>query len=57
MAGVYEIFFLMKYHGGWSFYEAYNLPVALRRWFFERLQEQIETENKQIEEANKQKKR
>ena len=25
---VYEEFFLLKYHGGWSFFEAYNLPIA-----------------------------
>ena len=48
---VYEQFFLLKYHGGWSFTEAYNLPIGLRNWFLSRLQEQIEEENKQIEKA------
>jgi len=49
MEQVYEQFFLLKYHGGWSFIEAYNLPVALRTWFLERLSKQIKDEA----EANK----
>ena len=48
---VYESFFLLKYYGGWSFYEAYNLPVGLRQWFMKRLQKQIEKENEQLEKA------
>ena len=35
----------MKYHGGWSFMEAYNLPVGLRTWFIQRLAKQIKDEN------------
>jgi hypothetical protein len=35
----------LKYHGGWSFMEAYNLPVALRLWFMERLAEQLKDES------------
>jgi len=54
MADVYEQFFLLKYHGGWSLIEAYNLPVALRTWFIKRLSEQIESENEQIREAQRQ---
>tara|TARA_A100001015_G_scaffold280379_1_gene342535 strand:+ start:469 stop:645 length:177 start_codon:yes stop_codon:yes gene_type:complete len=49
MESVYEQFFLLKYHGGWSFMEAYNLPVALRTWFLERLSKQLKDEA----EANK----
>ncbi len=45
MENVYEQFFALKYHGGWSFIEAYNLPVALRVWFLNKLIEQIEKEN------------
>jgi len=48
---VYEQFFLLKYHGGWSFVEAYNLPVGLRKWFIERLAKQFEIEKEQIEKA------
>ena len=53
MKQVYEQFFLLKYHGGWSFIEAYNLPVALRNWFIERLADQFEQEKEQIENASK----
>ena len=35
----------MKYFGGWSFFEAYNLPVGLRKWFAERLAEQLKKES------------
>ena len=31
--------------------EAYNLPITVRRWFLNRLAQQVEKENKQIEEA------
>jgi len=37
---VYEQFFFLKYHGGWSFIEAYNLPVGLRLWFLNKLKEE-----------------
>tara|TARA_R110001583_G_scaffold141411_1_gene293570 strand:+ start:401 stop:523 length:123 start_codon:yes stop_codon:yes gene_type:complete len=33
--------------------EAYNLPITIRRWFLQRLADQIEKENQKIEEANK----
>jgi len=50
---VYEELFLLKYHGNWSFMEAYNLPITIRRWFLQRLADQIKKENDKIEEANK----
>lgn len=50
---MYEQFFLMKYHGGWSFIEAYNLPIGLRNWFLKRLADQIKSEADQIEKAQK----
>jgi len=53
MENVYEQFFFLKYSGGWSFSEAYNLPVGLRTWFVGRLVQQIKTENEAIEQANK----
>ena len=53
MANVYEEFFLLKYHGGWSFSEAYNLPVVLRRWFLDRLVTQIKKENEARQKASK----
>ena len=57
IASVYEEFFLLKYHGGWSFVEAYNLPVVMRRWFLTRLAEQLTKEKEQMEKANKGNKR
>ena len=45
MKSVYEVFFFLKYYGGWSFFEAYNLPVGLRKWFAERLSEQLKKES------------
>ena len=51
IATVYEEFFLLKYYGGWSFSEAYNLPISIRKWFLERLLKQKEDENKATEEA------
>jgi len=51
MENVYEQFFFLKYSGGWSFSEAYNLPVGLRKWFIERLIRQIQDENAAAEEA------
>jgi hypothetical protein len=52
MENVYEQFFLLKYHGGWSFIESYNLPVGLRGWFLERLKKELEGENKAIRDAS-----
>lgn len=51
MENVYEQFFFLKYHGGWSFTEAYNLPVGLRMWFVKRLVKQLENEKEAIEDA------
>ena len=48
---VYEQFFQLKYYGGWSFFEAYNLPVKLRRWFLKKLADQIKKENEQQKTA------
>jgi len=53
MEQVYEQFFLLKHHGGWSFIEAYNLPVGLRHWFVERLSKHFEEEKKQIEKSQR----
>ena len=50
---IYEQFFLLKHHGGWSFMEAYNLPVGLRLWFLQRLQKQFQDEKKEIDKAHR----
>lgn len=36
--------FSLKYYGGWSLTELYNLPVGLRKWFTERLVKQLKEE-------------
>lgn len=41
----YEQFFYLKYYGGFSLFESYNLPVALRKWFVEKLIDQLKTES------------
>ena len=50
---VYEQFFLLKHFGGWSFIEAYNLPIGLRTWFVNRLQQQYDEEAREIKKARK----
>jgi len=50
---VYEQFFVLKHHGGWSLYELYNLPVGLRNWFFERMIQEFEKERKAVEKASR----
>lgn len=55
MESVYEQFFFLKYSGGWSFSEAYNLPIGLRLWFTQRLIRQLEMEKEAIEQASKSK--
>jgi len=52
MESVYEQFFLLKHHGGWSLIEAYNLPVGLRMWFLKRLQKQFEEEKAEMDKSN-----
>ena len=53
MEFVYNDFFLLKYHGGWSLIEAYNLPIGLRNWFDERLAKQFEDEKKQADDSQR----
>jgi len=53
MKSVYEQFFVLKYYGGWSFIEAYNLPIQLRNWFTERLAKQLKDEADQVKGASK----
>ena len=53
MENIYEQFFFLKYSGGWSFAEAYNLPIGLREWFVNRLVRQLEREAEVMESASK----
>jgi len=48
---IYEQFFFLKYYGGWSFTEAYNLPIKLREWFVKRLSKQKEDEAEATQKA------
>ena len=50
---VYEELFMLKYHGGWSFFEAYSLPIQIRRSFLNRLSKQFKMENAEMEKASK----
>ena len=54
---VYEQFFFLKYYGGWSFTEAYNLPVGLRNWFVDRLKKQLDDEIEATENSKEKSKR
>jgi len=51
MKNVYEEFFFLKYYGGWSFIEAYSLPVGLRRWFVTRLADQLKKESDEMKKS------
>jgi hypothetical protein len=57
MENIYEQFFFLKYYGGWSFIEAYNLPIGLRSWFVDRLKKQLESEEEAMKEAQSKSKR
>ena len=54
---VYEHFFYLKYYGGWSFIEAYNLPVKIRNWFVHKLNNQLEAEKEAMQDAQSKAKR
>jgi hypothetical protein len=48
---VYEQLFQLKYYGGWSFFEGYNLPVSIRVWFLERIIKQKRDEAEATKKA------
>ena len=50
--GIYEQIFFLKYNGGWSFSEIYNLPIGLRNWFVKRTIKQMEDEAQAIKDAS-----
>ena len=53
MEASYEELFILKEVGGWDFYQAYNLPLALRRWWLERLLRHKEEEKEHAEKEAK----
>ncbi len=46
---VYDQMFQLKYYGGWSFFELYNLPIQIRLWFLERLIKEKKNESESQE--------
>ena len=53
MEAVYEQFFQLKHHGGWSFIELYNLPVGLRTWWMQRLKKHYDDEKAEYDKAKR----
>jgi|TARA_R100001129_G_scaffold121778_1_gene84616 hypothetical protein len=51
MKAVYEQFFYMKYYGGWSLFELYNLPLGLRKFYAEMLSNLKKKEAEEQEKA------
>ena len=49
---VYEQFFYMKYYGGWSLFELYNLPIGLRNWYFKKLISHKEQESEEMKKSS-----
>jgi hypothetical protein len=45
----------LKYYGGFSLFESYNLPVALRGWFVKKLVDQLKEESDAIKKAQSKK--
>ena len=41
----------MKYYGGWSLFELYNLPIGLRNWFFQMLIDHKEQESQEMKKG------
>ena len=52
MRSIYEQFFYMKYYGGWSLYELYNLPLGLRSFYIELLSEHKKKEAEEQQKAS-----
>ena len=50
---IYEEFFLLKQYGNWTFFEVYNLPVLIRKWFLKRLTEEHQKAKDHREEIQK----
>ena len=49
---IYEEFFLLKQYGNWTFFEVYNLPVLVRKWFLTRLVKEQENINQAQQQAS-----
>jgi len=51
MKNVFDLLFDLKYYGGFSIFESFNLPVGLRKYYSERLEEKLEQEKEAMEKA------
>jgi len=52
LENVYDQIFTLQYYSGWSFTEAYNLPIKLREWFVKKIVSLKEEEQRAIQEAS-----
>jgi hypothetical protein len=43
----------LKYYGGFSLFESYNLPIGLRKWFVDKLSEQLKKESDELKKASR----
>jgi hypothetical protein len=41
-AVILEPMFLLMYYGGFTYTEAYNLPIQYKRWFIQRISKEIQ---------------
>ena len=41
---VYKQLFELKYFGGFSLFETYNIPIGLRNWYLKLLSDQLKME-------------
>jgi len=45
----------LKYYGGFSIFEVYNLPIMIRNWFAQRLLKQLKEEEEAYKKASRKK--
>lgn len=55
MQGVYDQIFDLTYYSNFTFTEGYNLPVRLRRSYYDKLRERKEREKEAAQGKNKHK--
>jgi len=48
---ILEPYFLMKFHGGVSWDEMYDMPVTYKDWFIKRLTRELESQNSSTDTA------
>jgi len=53
MLHVHEQIFYLVQHGNWNYFDVYDLPITIRRWFVERLSKYFEERNKEAEKIKK----